>query len=235
MTNNGIGKLKSLSLNKDYFNKEEFITTSGLESKDIENLEALKEQDYFESTIRFQEFKEAIKEMVSNQEFLNRVLSRIELLERFGKCKWTKDSLTGSLKGKINYKTTIKVMDDKVYYSTMTDNTFTRGTMKRIKEHVIITYSDIVRESEEVVEEDSLEKIVSKTVNNTKTYVFGENGKQLSVKKSKREQNDVVDRKQLLENKRQLLLEHDIHLSRKNILEQEESFEERKEVPQKRK
>lgn len=143
----------------------------------------LKKRDNSLEEYHFNEFEKEINEIVLDDEFKNRVLTELEILKEYGKNKWSKNEVVGTLKG-ANYKTTIKVGNNRVYYSVMTDTVFFRGSLHRIKDRSIIQYSEHNRESEMIESNNVLDNIVTTTKTNNKTIILDAEGKRTRQTKS---------------------------------------------------
>ena len=154
----------------------------------------------------FNEFEEQINEIVTDEEFKERVLTELQIIKEYGKNKWSKNEVVGTLKG-MNYKTTIKVGNNRVYYSVMTDDVFFRGSLHKINDRQVIQYMDSKRISEEVMNDNMLDNIVTTTSTDSKTIIVDENGNKRRESKTKQE-NRYRIKKTDLDKKYQVILEH---------------------------
>ncbi|MBQ8132358.1 MAG: hypothetical protein IJ193_07700 [Bacilli bacterium] len=220
-------QVKNLELNEKYYNEKDFISCSGLDQSILDKLQNKSVQELSElDSKRYEEFENSIRDMVPVGGFLKNVLSRLETIKLYGKGKWTGKEFTGTLKGEDYYKVKIIVDTNKVYYSSMTAETFLRGTLRKIHDKYVVTYSDTVCES---VKEDG--KIHTDTTTKTSTQYFSEKEK-LSVHSSSFEQDSYDIAKEStskMENKKHFLQDYGVVLKKKNILDKEEFFIGRKE------
>lgn len=176
--------------------------------KEIKGLDLLqlKRRDNSLEEYHFNEFEQAINEIVTDEEFKDKVLTELQVLKEYGKNKWSKNEVVGTLKG-MNYKTTIKVGNNRVYYSVMTDTVFFRGSLHKIQNRSIIQYSESNRESENIINDDVLDNIVTTTSTNSKTIIVDEDGKRRRETNTKKE-NRYRIKKSDIDKKYQVVLEN---------------------------
>lgn len=154
----------------------------------------------------FNEFEQAINEIVTDKEFKDKVLTELQVLKEYGKNKWSKNEVVGTLKG-MNYKTTIKVGNNRVYYSVMTDTLFYRASLHRIQDRSVIQYSESSRVSEKIENNNVLENIVTTTSTDSKTIIVDEDGNKRRETNTKQE-NRYRIKKADLDKKYQVILEN---------------------------
>lgn len=205
---------------------ENYQKDTGLELEMIEHLKGKKPSELEDFDKRkYEEWTTSICNIVPDCPFRTRVLSRLEIIKQFGKAKWSKNEFVGTLKGKDYYKVKILLAENKVYYSSMTTNTFLRGTLRKIKDTYIVTYLDSISES--TMENGSIH---TKTTTKTSTEYFDKENTP-SVHSSSFEQSSYKMEKENLKEvgKKPLLSDYGVVLRKKNILNQEEYYVGKKE------
>lgn len=183
--------VKKLEINTDYFNK--YLSKNNLFYKDlVENVSSNKLNE-LSSVDRnnFKYFKQAITNLTSNEEFIEKVLFRLNLLQRYGKFKWKDNEIIGVISGNKTHKVKVKLLDNGIYFYNKGNNFKNSGYLKEVGDKYFINYSDRTRSS--ILNLNSLNDYITEKVENN-AYLYDNNDYELYAKITTKNDNYMHDK-----------------------------------------
>lgn len=118
-------------MNDDFLKKlQAFAVEQGIDGEWISSLQYVSKQTLsLDENRKFEELKNNLIEKTPNEELLIKLLTRVNLLQRYGNYKWVANGIVGKIEGKYNYKVGITISDYKIKYKTIHCDRMTNGTL----------------------------------------------------------------------------------------------------------
>lgn len=139
-------KINNLEVNTGYFNNK-YISTNNIFYKDmVENIfnNNLNDLSFYEKN-KFDNLKYKIINFTNNEEFIEKIMFRLDILKKYGSYKWLDNGIIGSVTGNRKYKLCIKHFDNKLYYKNTCGNVSSVGTLKMINDKYFISYEEYLK------------------------------------------------------------------------------------------